>query len=844
MSPEAPMSSMIPVAKRQVIADGTARPHGSAAGAPHFPLTATKRAAKPACVPTRFGRLRARWLEVGEPALAVFHWEIRAFFLRPAAWVMLLTASLVAGWCFAWLVTLLARGGGASLRTVDDPIVQFLGPNLFLVGLCTLFVPVLTMNSIADERRRGTWELLLTSRVSVGQVLAGKFAALWCALLAALAPWPYFLAVLRVWNGKTRILWGFIPWFDGSGVPFDSGSACGGILGLSVMAATCVALGLFCSSLCRRPASAALLTFVAMTVLLAISFLPRVLDVWGFAREQTDWIETLSCWGQLERLCRGTLRPREFVAQLSFCGTLLWLTAWVARRVDDEIKIDLGRDEVKPTRRTPRRWKSLIALVLALGLANSAARLLPEQVDLTHKRAFTLAPQTQNLLTSLADPVEITILAPREPKTAADRAFAQAAVMFRDLVDLYRQVQPSLVVREWDPRTSADARRLLQLYPDVTTPCVVVRQGHGENSRHEVLHARDLAEVRIARGERPPVVEFFGEQALTAALARLTSGRKQMVVYVLTGHGELSLDDDEPASRQGLGVLAAQWRELDIELRSLDLRAAQHVPVDADLVLLAGGEQPFATDEVAALSRYWAHGGKGLVLCELNYDPQIGGPAGSALESVLADYGLLAGTDRVIMPGVTGSIEAAAPGLPAAGDHPLVRSLSPASVLLYECRSVRSLTQVSHTALRVTPILVSHPAPQAWADGDFSPGVEPEPGGERDLPGPVAMAQAVERRKGDLAQPVLVVVGDAEFISNRSLSQPSGRSGSSFALACLNWLRGRKDLLGDIPPRRNEGYLLPGTPEEQRGLVWKPTLLLSALIVSAGTMVWLSRRGS
>jgi hypothetical protein len=93
-----------------------------------------------------------------------------------------------------------------------------------------------------------------------------------------------------------------------------------------------------------------------------------------------------------------------------------------------------------------------------------------------------------------------------------------------------------------------------------------------------------------------------------------------------------------------------------------------------------------------------------------------------------------------------------------------------------------------------------------------------------------------------LKEPVLVAVGDAEFIENRAVSDPRGRSGQSFALAALNWLRGRRDLLGDIPPRRNEGYRLPGTAQEQRGLVWKSTLFLSALILTAGATVWVSRR--
>lgn len=270
-----------------------------------------------------------------ESTRAVVAWELRSFFLRPAAWVMLLTATLTGGWSFAWLVTLLSRGSGPALRTADDPIVQFLGPNLFLVGLCTLFVPVLTMNAVADERRRGAWELLLTSPITLGQALTGKWIALWCTVVAMLAPWPLFLGVLRVWNGRTKWLWGFVPWFDGAGVPFDLGAAAGGIVGLIVVAATCVSLGLFCSSLCRRPLAAALLAFVCMTALVGIEVLPRVLEIWGFEHDQVSWIGSFSCWGQLERMCRGTLRPRELVGHLSFCLALLYLTACAARQVDE-----------------------------------------------------------------------------------------------------------------------------------------------------------------------------------------------------------------------------------------------------------------------------------------------------------------------------------------------------------------------------------------------------------------------------------------------------------------------------------------------------------------------------
>jgi hypothetical protein len=104
------------------------------------------------------------------------------------------------------------------------------------------------------------------------------------------------------------------------------------------------------------------------------------------------------------------------------------------------------------------------------------------------------------------------------------------------------------------------------------------------------------------------------------------------------------------------------------------------------------------------------------------------------------------------------------------------------------------------------------------------------------------MACAVERRHEAEAQPALVVVGDAEFISNRILSSPAGRVNSSFVLSSLNWLRGRRELLGDIPPRRHEGYRLAGTPEEQRRIVLLSSIGLWALIAASGLTIWSSRR--
>jgi ABC-2 type transport system permease protein len=196
-------------------------------------------------------------------------------------------------------------------------------------------IPLITMNAIAGERRGSSWELLVTAPVSPLAVVLGKFAALSCLFMACLVPWAYFLVALRGWNGKLKFLGNLVPWFDGPGLAFDPGPAVGGAIALVVVGATFVAVGLFCSGLCRGPASAALLALVAMGLILVVGLLPRVLVHWGYSMQETRFIEGISCWGHVDRFSRGVIEPRVIAGHLSACAALLWATARVARKVDE-----------------------------------------------------------------------------------------------------------------------------------------------------------------------------------------------------------------------------------------------------------------------------------------------------------------------------------------------------------------------------------------------------------------------------------------------------------------------------------------------------------------------------
>lgn len=486
-----------------------------------------------------------------------------------------------------------------------------------------------------------------------------------------------------------------------------------------------------------------------------------------------------------------------------------------------------------------------ITLVAAglLATANIAvATLLPARCDWTRQREFTLSPQTSAVLNRLAAPASVLVLAAREPRTAAERGFEPARLMLRELLPLYARAPSLISFRELDPASDAAARHWQSRFPDAIPPCVLIVADGQPAPRHEVLAARELMSWQGGHQGSVAAIEFHGESALTAAVSRVGVSTANSVVYAIGGHGELDPDDDAPDSRRGIGLLKQRLAAAGIDLRPLKLAAVDGIPTDAAGLMIAGPNRPYEPDELGKLRQYLARGGKGLFLLDRMpaHAPEQRNAA--TLEELLLESGVMLGYDFIVTRGITGRHDVASPALPASGDHPLVRTLSSSTLTLFDCRSVRSRLGVNLPQTEVTPLLLSHPAPRAWAETELDATGEPQPDGPHDLAGPVAMAVAVEDMRGKAHEPLFVVCGDAEFAANDALTGPGGPSGYHFLLSSLNWLCHRKTTLADIRSQRRAAYVLTGTLADQRGLVWKPALLLSALIVTAGATVWTIRR--
>jgi|SRR5690554_1751568 len=169
--------------------------------------------------------------------------ELKNYFNSAAAYVVLVVFLLIIGWFFASPLFLI---GQAELRSLFSTI-----PWIFL-----LFVPAITMGSIAREKTSGTLETLATLPLKESQIVLGKF---WAALLLI------FIGILFTLVHFATIL------ILGSNI--DYGAIFCGYLGLLLIGAVYASIGIFASSLTNNQIVAFIISFLFIFFFVILEFI-------------------------------------------------------------------------------------------------------------------------------------------------------------------------------------------------------------------------------------------------------------------------------------------------------------------------------------------------------------------------------------------------------------------------------------------------------------------------------------------------------------------------------------------------------------------------------------------
>jgi ABC-2 type transport system permease protein len=220
--------------------------------------------------------------------------EFRSYFDSPLAYVVICLSFLVLGGVFFML-----RDYWQIQRATMGPLFEY-AP----IGLSALVVPVVTMRLLAEERRSGTLEMLITLPVRDSDVVLGKYVgALGLVLVLVVATAIYPLAMFG---------W---PWNLG---PLDAKAVLGGYIGLVLFAGAAVAIGLLVSALAESQAVA---FFVTLFVLLLFWFVGTLGTYFGSTLGNV--LHYVSFQTRLDGFMRGLIDTRDVIYFLSVTGLAL-----------------------------------------------------------------------------------------------------------------------------------------------------------------------------------------------------------------------------------------------------------------------------------------------------------------------------------------------------------------------------------------------------------------------------------------------------------------------------------------------------------------------------------------
>ena len=221
--------------------------------------------------------------------------ELSSYFYSPIAYVAMFLFLVVAGYMFRQDFQ---PGQPAGMRSI------FQG----MVWLFVAILPVLCMGLLAQEWATGTIETMMTAPVEEHEVVLGKFLGSLCFFIVLLAPTLLYLGMLAL-----------------HGQP-DYGPIFSGYLGLILVGALFISIGLFCSSLTRSQVVAAV---AAAAILFVVTVVP-----WFAAGEATlsGFWRTLADQGVMSRytdFAKGVIDTGNLVYFLAATAVFLFLTVKV-----------------------------------------------------------------------------------------------------------------------------------------------------------------------------------------------------------------------------------------------------------------------------------------------------------------------------------------------------------------------------------------------------------------------------------------------------------------------------------------------------------------------------------
>lgn len=239
---------------------------------------------------------------------ALFFKEIRSFLSSLTGYIVIGVFLVITG-LFLWVLPSESNIIDYGYANVDGLFI--IGPFVFM-----FLVPAVTMRSFADERKSGTIELLFTRPLTDFQIIMAKYLAALALVVFSLLP--------------TLIYYATVYYFGMPEGNIDSGGFWGSFIGLFLLGAVFVSIGIFSSAVTDNP----VVSFVAAVLLSFFMYLGfQFIFSLSMFGDFDLFIKNLGISAHYSSISRGVVDTRDLIYFFSVIALFLFLTKFsLARR--------------------------------------------------------------------------------------------------------------------------------------------------------------------------------------------------------------------------------------------------------------------------------------------------------------------------------------------------------------------------------------------------------------------------------------------------------------------------------------------------------------------------------
>ena len=511
-------------------------------------------------------------------------------------------------------------------------------PYLFM-----FLIPAITMRSLAEERKEGTFELLLTRPLTDWQIVAGKYLACLFLVFFALVPTLiYYYSVYQLGNPQGNI---------------DTGGVIGSYIGLFLLGGCFCAIGLFASSVSQNQIiSFTIAVFLCFFFYSGFDSLGRILSFQSFG------LENLGITEHYQSVSRGVLDTRDLVYFIVLSGVFICLTLFVLLK----------------QRQKSAKDKTLLTIVSVLVVLVILSGLSFTRFDFTKEKRFTISKVSRNIMDSLKAPVRVTVYLQGDNFPGGMKRLQRATRdMLNDLQAYSRRKLEFVFVDPLKGLSEDVQQQTLQGMSDkgIEPTNLSVKTDDGVIQKLIIPGALvqsgdkdigvNLLQTRIGLDQDEVLNNSIQnlEYALSSAIKKVTTGGKQRIGFT-EGHGELTdLQLNDAIKSLSDGYLVGRLNLSNISFDSLlkiklliipkpDKKFSEAEKFKVDQYIMRGGRVLWAIDQVnAELDSLRKHEGEEMSFPKtLDLDDQL------FTYGIRINYNLIADMSAAQIPISTGSV--------------------------------------------------------------------------------------------------------------------------------------------------------------------------------------------